>query len=485
MSISSTLSNAISGLTAASRSAQVVSTNVSNAMTDGYSRREIELSARDVGGIGAGVRVDGVRRVVDETLLRDRRLASASVEESHTLNAFQRTALDLMGEPQDASSLVQRVAELDRSLLAATSRPESEGRLLDVLNAAKSLTEKLNSVSDGLDSARQDADRNISRDVARLNESLQQVADLNAQILRARATNRDYPSLLDNRQKLIDDISGLIPIREMTRENDTVALYTTHGALLVDVTPAQFGFVETGLITADMTVASGALSGLTLNGAALRTTGQSAPIAGGRLAALFTVRDEHAPAVQREVDSLASDLIARFEDPAMDPTLAPGAPGLFTDNGSPLDLTDLVGIAGRIKVNPSVDPTVGGGVWRLRDGLGASAVGPVGNTILLDAMQQRLTEPRPSGSGTLSPANRSVQAFAADFVSVAGQSLNQANSRTAFQQARFTTLDDAIMANGVDTDQELQKLLLIEQSYAANARVIQTADDLIQLLIGL
>jgi flagellar hook-associated protein FlgK len=31
----------------------------------------------------------------------------------------------------------------------------------------------------------------------------------------------------------------------------------------------------------------------------------------------------------------------------------------------------------------------------------------------------------------------------------------------------------------------MQKLLLIEQSYAANAQVIRTVDELIQLLLGI
>ena len=57
MSISATLANALTGLTAASRSAQIVSTNVANVMTDGYARREIDLSPRSVGGIGAGVQI--------------------------------------------------------------------------------------------------------------------------------------------------------------------------------------------------------------------------------------------------------------------------------------------------------------------------------------------------------------------------------------------------------------------------------------------
>ena len=43
MSISSALSNALSGLNAVSRAADVVSSNVANAMTEGYGKREIEL----------------------------------------------------------------------------------------------------------------------------------------------------------------------------------------------------------------------------------------------------------------------------------------------------------------------------------------------------------------------------------------------------------------------------------------------------------
>ena len=41
------------------------------------------------------------------------------------------------------------------------------------------------------------------------------------------------------------------------------------------------------------------------------------------------------------------------------------------------------------------------------------------------------------------------------------------------------------LAQGVDTDAEMQTLLMVEQAYSANARVIKTIDELIQQLIGL
>ena len=485
MSISTTLSNALTGLAAASRSAQVVSTNVSNATTEGYARREIDLSARVLGGAGAGVQVDGIQRIVDENLLRERRLSSAAVGQSSERAAFHQNALDALGEPQDPSSLSARTAELESALLAATSRPESDSRLFAVFNAAQALADKLNSASDSVQIAREDADRSISQEVSRLNTSLQQIADLNTQILRARGSDQDYPSLLDSRQKLIDEISELIPIRQLPRENDTVALYTMNGALLVDIRPAEFGFTATAPISPDMTLASGALSGLTLNGDPVGTSGQNAPIAGGRLAGLFAARDELAPTFQENLDEVARDLISRFEDPGLDSTLAVGEPGLFTDSGASLDPTDIVGLAGRFQINARVDPVQGGAIWRLRDGLGATTPGPVGDAGLLSALQSRLEEARAPVGGTFSPSERSVATFIADLTSIVGLSKQDTDVRLSFEQSRFAGLNDAVLADGVDTDQELQKLLLIEQAYAANARVIRTADELIQLLIGL
>ncbi len=266
MSITATLANALTGLAAASRSAQVVSTNVSNATTEGYARREVLLSPRVVGGAGAGVQIDGIMRVVDETLLRERRLSSASIGSADVRAQFYADALAFIGQPEVPGSVADRVVGFETALVEATSRPESDARLTAVFNAATAMTEKLNEVSDRVQTMRQDADTQIALEVNRLNTVLVQIDELNAQILRAQGTDQDYPALLDNRQRLIDEISELVPIRQLQRENDTVALYSLNGALLLDIEPAEFGFVATAPITADMTQASGALSGLTING---------------------------------------------------------------------------------------------------------------------------------------------------------------------------------------------------------------------------
>jgi hypothetical protein len=49
MTISGALSNALSGLRAAGRGAEVVSSNISNALTPGYARRELSLVSSSIG----------------------------------------------------------------------------------------------------------------------------------------------------------------------------------------------------------------------------------------------------------------------------------------------------------------------------------------------------------------------------------------------------------------------------------------------------
>lgn len=485
MSITSSLSNALSGLAAASRSAQVVSSNVSNALTEGYARRQVNLSPSYIDGAGAGVQVDGITRFVDETLLRERRLAAASNGSANVANDFNTSVLNFVGSPEEAGSLTSQIANFEAALLEAASRPDSDARLANVLSTARVLAEKVNGISDGVQTLREDADTQIELEVNRLNASLEQISEINAQILRAKANGRDFPALLDQRQTLIDDISELVPIRQIPRENDTVALYTINGALLLDIKPAEFGFTASAPITPDQTLASGALSGLTINGNAVQLTGTGSAIAGGTLDGLFNLRDVLAPAVQNNLDEVARDLVARFEDPALDPTLVVGDPGLFTDRGSAFVVTDVIGLAGRLEINTRVDPTEGGALFRLRDGLGATVAGPVGDGSLLNAKIDVLQDLRAPAGGSFSGASKSLSGFAASLTSIVGQSLQDSSSRLSFETARFEGLQETFLANGVDSDQELQNLLLIEQAYAANARVIQTADELIQILIRL
>lgn len=485
MSIGIALSNALSGLTASARAAEVVSANVANVMTEGYARRELGLAAQSVGGAGRGVVVTGVTRMVDQVLLSDRRLADAAVGDRDTRAAFFAALETALGTPDSATSLGARIASFDAALIEASSRPESEARLANVLGSAQAMVAQIGSVAGDIQSARKAADNRIAVEVGQINDALARVADLNTAILAHDGAGRDASALMDQRQQLVDQIAAIVPLREVARDHGQIALYSASGAQLLDGRAAVFGFTPVGMITADMSLAAGSLSGLTLNGQPTATSGSASMITGGSLAAQFAVRDELAPAAQERLDAVARDLVERFSDPALDATRAPGDPGLFSDAGGVFDAAGEVGLAQRLAVNAVVDPAQGGALWRLRDGLGAAAPGPPGNSTLLQALQSALIAPREPVSGGFMAGPRSFATLASDLLSGVASARLGAEAEASFATAKADTMKQQELENGVDTDQEMQKLLLIEQAYSASARVVQTVDDMIKTLLGM
>lgn len=485
MTISGSLSNALSGLTAAARAVEVASSNVANALTDGYARREVNLSARSLAGTGSGVRVDGVTRVVDQHIITDRQQAQAQLGQEEARLAFLTSLEGAIGLPEEPNSLNERIAALDGRLIEAASRPDSEPRLQAVLGATQDLAAHINDVSNSIQSLRHEADQAIAKDVATLNDTLARIADLNYEVRIQRSAGRDASSLMDQRQQLVDQISAIIPTRTVAREGEQIALITSGGAILLDGKPAQLGFAPVNTIVPEMTIQSGALSGLTINGVPVSTAPNSGPIAGGRLAGNFEVRDVLAVDAQAQTDALARNLVERFQDPAVDPTLGPGAAGVFTDSGGAFLVASEVGLSGRLRVNSRLDPDQGGAAWRFRDGIGAASPGLIGDASGLERLTTALTVKEAPASGSFTGAAQSFSGLGADVLSMVGIERQNLESDKSYAQAKFNTLQELELQTGVDTDQEMQQLLMIENAYAANARVIQTVDDMIKTLLGL
>ena len=124
-------------------------------------------------------------------------------------------------------------------------------------------------------------------------------------------------------------------------------------------------------------------------------------------------------------------------------------------------------------------------MFRLRDGLQAATEGPPGNALLLTALQQALTRPQALSSTGFTPGSRSFATLAGDLLSDASSRRLSSEAEQSFTAAKLTALTDFEAQNGIDTDQEMQALLVIEKNYAANAKVIQTVNDMIDTLIRL
>ena len=483
MSLTTALNSALSGLNVAGRASGVVSDNIANAMTPGYARRSVMLSSQ--GDISPGVRFLGIQRHVDPGILANRRATDAALGAASEISGFYNRLSQVLGDVTDPASLSGRLTEFENALTTAASFPESTQRLDQVALRANDLVAAITGAAETVQKMRSDADRAIGVQVDRLNTLLSNVQDMNARITAASSGGAETASLLDQRQVLIDEINKIVPVNVVNRDRGQVALYTDGGAILLDGPAAKITFEPVHGIVAAMTIEGGALFGLEVNDRPVRTDSERGALRGGTLGAAFQIRDELGVAVQAELDALARDLVERFQDPSLDSSLPAGAAGLFTDYGAAFNPVDEIGLAERLKVNPTADPAQGGESWRLRDGLGAATPGSPGDARFLQALADALNSDRTPASGSFGTGTLSAPELAATFLSAIGQDRTVAEQRLSFATSSQFEMSQAELANGVDTDAELSNLILIEQSYAANARMIEIVDELMQTLLRL
>lgn len=479
MSIAKAISNAMSGLTATARGTETVASNLANVMTPGFARRDMVVTAQHLGG---GVRIDGINRIVNASLLSESRLALSSVGDVSTRATFHRQMEKVVGLPGEPQALSGALTDFQVALSSAATRPDDEIRLSQVVSTASALADLLNNASDAVQAARSTAQQGIAANVATVNGALERVAYLNARIAILDADGKDATPLMDERQQMIDRIATIIPVQEVTREAGKVALFTAEGAVLLDGSvPAKLGFVGADQVTAGQTVGA-PLELLTFNGAPV-TPAQMRLFGGGALAANFQIRDDLAPQLQAELDDMAFELHQRLADPAVDPSLGAADMGLFTDAGARAEPATLVGLAGRIALNVTVDPGQGGQLWRLRSGLMATSAEPVGQSAVLSALADALDASRPAQPGSSFTANGTMVTRFGTVESRVSTRRIDAESDLTIRSSRQSTIASSMMADGVDSEAEMQRLLQYEQSYAANARVLIAVDEMINQIL--
>jgi len=134
-------------------------------------------------------------------------------------------------------------------------------------------------------------------------------------------------------------------------------------------------------------------------------------------------------------------------------------------------------------LNASVDPDQGGETWRLRDGLGAAVPGSVGDARFLQALGGALTELRTPASGNFGTGQLSASAVTTDVLSRLSYQSETAERSLVFASANQAEMSRIEASQGVDTDVEIQNLMLVEQAYAANARVIEVVKDMMDTIL--
>jgi flagellar hook-associated protein 1 len=487
MSLSVGLDVALSGLSSTAEQTAVVSRNVARA-NDPYATRK---SANVVTTATGGIRVSSVTRAANTALLEKMLSAtSASAAQKSIVEALNRLD-ETVADPELDTSPAAMIQKLNDAIQQYASAPQDPLRAQSAVSAAQNLADTLNSATQTVQGVRAQADAGIADSVTRLNTLLGRFETINIEIVKGTRVGADVTDYLDQRDALLASISEEVGIRTVSRENGDMAVFTDSGVTLFDVKARSVTFDRTLIYAPGTTGNAVFVDGVPIAGSA------GVMLAGsGRLTGLAAVRDGITVTYQNQLDEVARGLIEVFaeSDQGATPTL-PDAPGLFTYPGAPAmppSGTLMAGLAGSIRINPTVDPTQGGDLSLLRDGGMAGDPAYVYNAAGGSAYADRLNQ-YVSGLSATRAFDPSVKllptATLGSFASASGAWLQEtrkfANDNSEYADTLLQRSSDALSKEtGVNIDEEMTALLELERSYQASTRLITTIDNMLKSLLA-
>ena len=483
--LSTALSNALSGLLVSSGQSALVARNISRAGEENYVRKYAGLTS-DVDG---SVRLSSINRSAEKSLLDSLTTATSSMEGQNVLLTSIEKLQQTVGDVQDDQSVAYQIANLQESLSAMENDPTSNVIAASAVRAAGTLATTLNDGSATIQQVRADADSGMKTSVDQINSLLSRLQEANTVIVKGNQGQDNVAEAMDQRDAILKSLSSEIGIRTVTQSDNGVAVFTESGVTLFNVTARNVTFAPSPGINA---ATSG--NAVYADGVAIVGGSSQMQVSSGKLAAYAQIRDQIAPTYQNQFDEIARGLIDMFSesDQQAVPTL-PRATGLFTYSGSPAvppSATLIPGLASSIKLNTAFDPDTAGNPMLLRDG-GANGVAYKYNTTSSTGYQARLaslvsafdSSSTFSASGNI-PVNASVKTYAqnsAGWLEDLRSSTQQKNEY--FQAVGARTKDALSRTTGVNLDEEMATMLDLEKSYQASAKVLTTVDRMFSALL--
>ncbi|MCP8896823.1 flagellar hook-associated protein FlgK [Shinella daejeonensis] len=477
MSLSTAMKTAQSNFSNVGLQSAVAAKNIANASNPAYARRSAMLVSA-----ASGATVVETQRAQNEALLKQNLLSiSKSSAQDTLLSGLTQIKMMLGGEDYELSP-ANYLAKLRDDLQTYADKPNEASLGETVVAGAADVVQALNGTSQALQKLRAEADADLATSVNELNRFLREFQTYNDQVRIGTAAGTDINDALDQRDKLLTQISATVGVSAVKRTNNDLALYTSDGAVLFETVPRSVTFAPTSTYTAAVTGNQVYIDGVPLQaGAGGNTSAQ------GEMAALLQIRDEVAPTFQNQLDEIARGLIDMFsesiETPAGSGTFV-AMDGLFTRNG--MASVNAPGLAAVIAVNPAVVTGQGGNPVRLRDGIngplnpgGEASFSGLLNGYATAFEMQRSFDP---SAGIDTSAN--LLAFSSSSIGWLEQLRSSATAASDDKAALLGRTEQALLSvTAVSLDEELSLLLDLEQSYKASAKLLAAIDEMISALL--
>ncbi len=216
-----------SALTASQLAIQVAGDNLANVSTPGFSRRVAGLSstpgAGGVGGVsaGRGVSLVDISRRVDQSLLTRLR-SSVADQEAALVSSDLFAQIESITNDLSEFGLSGQLNEFYNAFSELANNPLGAETKSLLVEQGVSLASFLQGLRSDLVDLRNQVDQQLSGAVGRADELLNEIASLNTSISTSELGSAENVALRDQRDVLLEELSGLVDISVVQQQNGSV-----------------------------------------------------------------------------------------------------------------------------------------------------------------------------------------------------------------------------------------------------------------------
>jgi flagellar hook-associated protein 1 FlgK len=372
MSLSGTLNTSLAGLQVTQQGLQIVGANVANAQTPGYVRKTLSQEST-AAGTSISVRMVSINRELDTLIQTQLRQATSGGSYADKLSELYQQLQTIYGAPGSATGADTLFNNFTTAMQSLAASPNSFAAQSTAVNSAQLLTRQLNSMSNGIQTMRAAAEQGIAADVQSANSALQQIATINGQVASSNASDPTTATLLDQRDKLIDQLSSLMDIHVVKGQFNQLSVYTGSGTQLVGDQAGSLSFNPQGTLSpsalwnSNPTKSGVGTITLTAPGGGSVDLISAGAIQSGEIATYLQMRDKILPQAQSQLDEFAAQMSQALSDQTIPGTPVVAAPqtgfsvdttGLQSGNVIHLTYTDASSVQHQISIVRVDDPSV-------------------------------------------------------------------------------------------------------------------------------
>lgn len=188
------------------------SNNIANVNTPGYSRRALSIGEsfpvqEGVFSFGTGAQTEAVTRAYDEFLERSLRDAKSDLAVNEPVIEYANRVIDIMAT--ESASLANAMEDFFNAAEQLSTDPRSNALRGDFLSSAELIAVRFNDLSLQVDKIGEEAEISFRQSVDELNALSVQMLRVNEQLNRTSDIDKQPPTLLDQRDAILREMSGL------------------------------------------------------------------------------------------------------------------------------------------------------------------------------------------------------------------------------------------------------------------------------------